>query len=118
MSPKRILIIEDDPDLASLYEYNLQASRYQTLSAYDGRAGLLAAHIWRPDAVILDRTLPDMDGREICKLLRGRGIPTLILTGLKGDPACRSCAECTAIKLAKPSPMSLLLERLDLLTEG
>lgn len=74
-----ILIIEDNPDLvANLCDY-LEPRGYMVEAAYDGRGGLRSARENDYDVIILDLMLPDMDGLEVCKTLRGEGQATPIL---------------------------------------
>ncbi len=80
-----ILIVEDEPDLVSILEYNLLKEGYQTRSALLGRAGLeLATQEPRPDLVLLDLMLPDISGTEVCRQLRmqeaTRDVPIIIIT--------------------------------------
>ncbi len=82
--PKRIAIVEDEAELASLLEYNLGRSGYET-RIFNGAGGTLKAiESWKPDLVLLDVMLPDVDGFELCRQMRkseamGR-IPILFLT--------------------------------------
>ena len=67
----RILIVEDEHDIAATLEYNLQREGYTTLRAATGAAALQAAlRAPSPDLVLLDLMLPDMQGTEICRTLR------------------------------------------------
>ena len=84
-----ILIIEDEPDLVSMLEYNLQKEGYQPRSALTGESGLELA--WRepvPDLILLDLMLPDVSGTEVCRKLRGaiqtQSVPILMVTA-KGE---------------------------------
>ncbi len=79
---KRILIIEDDPDIADLLELNLRDADYKTDLASDGRAGLEKALENDYLMVILDLMLPKLDGLEVCKGIREKKktLPILILT--------------------------------------
>src|SRR5690606_1875148 len=66
-----ILIVEDEADLVSTLEYNLEREGYQTRSAPTGQAGLdLARQEPCPDLVLLDIMLPDISGTEVCRQLR------------------------------------------------
>jgi len=84
----RILVIEDEKDLADLLSYNLEREGFQVTSAYDGLSGLEQAKSDLPDLILLDLMLPGMLGTEVCKALRKEaatsGIPVLMLTA-KGD---------------------------------
>ena len=68
---QHILIVEDEPDLVRMLEYNLRREGYQTRSAYSGQAALeLVASGPVPDLILLDLMLPDMPGTEVCRQLR------------------------------------------------
>jgi DNA-binding response OmpR family regulator len=78
----RILLIEDDPDMARGLQFNLEARGYDVMVARDGESGLDAALTQNPDAVILDVTLPKRDGYDVCRALRKARptLPILMLT--------------------------------------
>lgn len=81
---KTILVVEDEPDAAELVEYNLKGAGYRVAIANDGAEALRKARSAKPDLVILDLMLPELDGVQVCKLLRQdpltKGIPILMLT--------------------------------------
>jgi two-component system phosphate regulon response regulator PhoB len=83
-SGRKILIIEDESDVADLLELNLHKAGFRTSTAADGADGLQKARDERPDFIILDLMLPKMSGLEVCKILRSdtatSGIPILMLT--------------------------------------
>lgn len=89
---KKILVVEDERDLADLLAYNLEKEGYQALTAASGLEGLELARRELPDLVVLDLMLPGMMGTEVCSTLRRtertRGIPILILTA-RGDEVDR-----------------------------
>jgi DNA-binding response OmpR family regulator len=78
----KILIVEDEPDMARGLQFNLEARGYDVLVAGDGESGLEAALQHHPDVVILDVTLPKRDGYEVCRELRKArpALPILMLT--------------------------------------
>ncbi|MGH7469156.1 MAG: response regulator transcription factor, partial [Longimicrobiales bacterium] len=78
----RVLVIEDNADLAAGISYNLQKERLEVRVEEDGAAGLNTARDWRPDLIILDLMLPGMDGFAILESLRrlGQRTPVLILS--------------------------------------
>jgi two-component system phosphate regulon response regulator PhoB len=84
----KILIIEDELDLAELIAFNLQKEGFKTVLAYDGRTGLERVNSEKPDLVILDLMLPEIGGIEICKAIRrnesSSTIPVLMVTA-KGE---------------------------------
>lgn len=85
---QRILIIEDEKDLAELLAYNLEREGFRVASVHDGKAGLKQAMAEPPDLILLDLMLPGMLGTEVCKALRREPatarVPVLMLTA-KGD---------------------------------
>lgn len=68
--PKRILIIEDDPNALELLEYALQQEGYETLTAPNGVEGFAKARNGKLDLLVLDVMLPGLDGFEVCRRLR------------------------------------------------
>jgi DNA-binding response OmpR family regulator len=78
---ERILVIEDEPQIADLLRRGLLYEGYSPEIAGDGEAGLAAARDRQPDLVLLDLMLPGIDGLTVCKRLRaGSNVPILILT--------------------------------------
>jgi len=84
----KVVIIEDEKDLAELLAFNLGKEGWQTLVALDGRSGLELVTAELPDMVILDLMLPEISGTEVCKLLRKQAgtaaIPIIMVTA-KGE---------------------------------
>ncbi len=82
----KILIIEDEPQLVGILEYLLKDEGYSVLAAYNGEDGLKLAKMEKPDLVILDIMLPQMDGFEVCNRIRKyTTIPVIILSAKKED---------------------------------
>ena len=78
---KRILVVEDDPTFRSILEGNLKFEGYQVQAVGSGQAALAVIDTFRPDLVILDLTLPDKDGLELCPMLQRHGrVPIIILS--------------------------------------
>ncbi len=78
---KKILIIEDDPEIIKLLEIHLTTTIYSTDSIMDGEEGLQLALKNDYDLILLDLTLPSMDGIEVCKKLRAtKNTPIIMLT--------------------------------------
>jgi len=67
---KKILIIEDERDLAELLAFNLEKEGFTTRCANNGTEGLEAARSDHPDLIVLDLMLPGMMGTDVCKALR------------------------------------------------
>ncbi len=80
----KIMVVDDEPDALELIEFNLKQAGYDVVTAGDGAAALKKARSASPDLVILDIMLPEIDGFEVCKLLRRdpatAAIPILMLT--------------------------------------
>lgn len=66
----KILIVDDEPDIIEFITYNLKKEGYVVESAADGKTALEVAPVFRPDLIILDIMMPEMDGVEVCKRLR------------------------------------------------
>ncbi|MBC7228667.1 MAG: response regulator, partial [Thermoflexales bacterium] len=76
-----VLVVEDEPVLLETLEYNLKREGYRVLTAAEGWTAVEAARRERPDLVILDVMLPDIDGFEVCRILRREStVPILMLT--------------------------------------
>ena len=82
---KRILFIDDDPDIVHLVKDSLESEGYEFQSASLGEEGVRMYNDWNPDLVILDMHLPDIDGFQISKQIKGNPhkgpVPIIMLTG-------------------------------------
>jgi len=80
----KILVVDDEPDAVELVEFNLKAAGYEVVSAEDGQEALKKARSLLPQLIVLDLMLPEVDGLEVCKILRRdpatQAIPILMLT--------------------------------------
>lgn len=83
------LIVEDDPDQAEMAASFLQLRQIEPLMAFDGRTGVAQVRDHRPAFVLLDLMLPDIDGFEVCRLVRASpeimNTPIIMVTALHGD---------------------------------
>ena len=88
MTASRILVVEDNSDLAEGIEYNLQLEGYDVRVAGDGRVAVEAVKEWRPDVILLDLMLPGMDGYQVLRRIRADGnrVPVIILSA-RGEEA-------------------------------
>ena len=81
---KKILVVDDEPDALELIEFNLKQAGYEVATAMDGKTALNRARALQPALIVLDLMLPEMDGMEVCKALRGdpktAAIPIIIVT--------------------------------------
>lgn len=77
----RLLLIEDDENIAQPLLFGLKKEGFDVFHATTGPAGLTMARQYRPDVILLDVMLPEMDGYEVCRLLRKEsGVPILMIT--------------------------------------
>ncbi len=81
---KRILVVDDEPELVDMITLRLEANDYKVLQAHDGQEGLEMAKKEKPNLIILDLMMPKMDGYKVCGLLkrdaRYAKIPIILLT--------------------------------------
>jgi DNA-binding response OmpR family regulator len=79
--PESILVVEDEPALRDTLSYNLKKDGFAVEAVGDGRAALESARRLKPDLIVLDLMLPEIDGFEVCRILRKEMItPILMLT--------------------------------------
>ncbi|HEX9117968.1 MAG TPA: response regulator transcription factor [Anaerolineae bacterium] len=84
---ERVLVVEDDPQIADLLRRGLLYEGYAVEAVSDGESGLIAARDRPPDIVLLDLMLPGMDGLTVCRRLRSASpVPILILTAKDAVP--------------------------------
>ncbi len=83
---KRVLVVDDEPDFASIVQTNLRKEGFEVEIAYDGVEGLEKVKANPPDAIVLDVMMPEMDGYELCAVLKGddkySDIPIVLLTAV------------------------------------
>ena len=81
-SALRVLVVDDEPSICELLSMALRYEGWEVRSAGDGMTAVRTAREFRPDAVVLDMMLPDIDGLEVLRRLRGEtpGVPVLFLT--------------------------------------
>ena len=115
-SSRKILLVDDDDALrASLAEQLQLHEEFVTVQAKTGADALAAVRSDHFDAILLDVGLPDMDGREVCRVMRRSGVtaPVLMLTGAAGDADTILGLDAGANDyITKPFRMNILLARL------
>ena len=121
--PKKILVVDDDPDILDALTMILESQDYIVVTAKDGVEGLANLKAEMPDLMILDLLMPKMDGFRVLKELQDprwskyRSIPILILTSVREEASRRRYELETGLELGvddyieKPMPPELLLER-------
>jgi len=86
MTGKKVLVVDDDVKTVELVKLYLNRDNYQVLIAYDGIEALRLARESCPDLIVLDLMLPDVDGLEVCRVLRHESdVPIIMLTARSTD---------------------------------
>jgi two-component system alkaline phosphatase synthesis response regulator PhoP len=70
--PKKILIVDDEPDILEFLQYNLKKEGYEVVSASDGKHAIDVAEKEKPDLILMDIMMPEIDGVETCRMLRSK----------------------------------------------
>ncbi len=79
--PKKILLIDDEPEIIEICRDYLKASQYDVVTARNGKEGLFATRREKPDLIVLDLMMPEMDGLDFCReLRRNSDVPIIMLT--------------------------------------
>jgi two-component system phosphate regulon response regulator PhoB len=85
----KILVVDDEQEAVDLVAFNLKQAGFQVITAADGAEALDKVHKHQPDLIILDVMMPELDGLDVCKLLRRdqatAGIPIIMLTAKAGE---------------------------------
>ncbi len=120
---KKILVVDDDPDILEALTMILESQGYQVVTAHNGIEGLATLKAEKPDLMVLDLLMPKMDGFAVLKELQDarwskyRETPVLILTSVREEAARRRYELETAMELSvddyveKPISPDILLER-------
>ena len=116
MSKKRVLVVEDNMDTYELVRFILEKNGYETFLAMNGRDGVNAAIKQKPDLIIMDMAMPEMDGWTATAIIKEKGAPTssipliaLTAHALPGDRQRGMEAGCDEY-VTKPMDLSELLE--------
>jgi DNA-binding response OmpR family regulator len=127
MEKKKILVVDDEPQMVNMLKMALEAASYEVVSAYDGKEGIDKAKQENPDAIILDLMMPGMDGFEACKEMKQdsdlEDIPVLVLTAISRHFKDTKYGRSQGLELEaedyidKPFDPNVLLERLEFLLE-
>jgi DNA-binding response OmpR family regulator len=84
--PFLILVVDDEPKVARLARDYLEKNGFRVITAADGQSALTIARREKPDLIILDLMLPNIDGREVCRILRRESdVPIIMLTALSEE---------------------------------
>lgn len=117
-SPRRILIVDDDPQIRKILERMLTQSPYEIQSAQDGLQALELVEKFRPHLIILDVMMPGLSGMEVCQKIRERfpkeEIQILMLTAKESQPDRRLALETGADDyITKPFHIASLARKIE-----
>ncbi len=124
---KKILVVDDDPDIVELVKNRLEANNYAVISASDGKEGIKKAQQQKPDLIVMDIIMPNMSGGDAARLLQvdaaTKHIPIIFLTAVtanvsQGEEAPGVNVDGKFFKaIAKPFKAEFLLKKVKELLE-
>lgn len=115
---KKILIVDDEPDVASLLNLMLKSKGYETIIAGDGQEALEKARHEKPDLIVLDIMLPRLDGYKVARMLKFdekfSHIPIIMVTAKIQEKDKKTGLEMGAdAYITKPFDTAMLLEKIN-----
>lgn len=112
----RILIVDDEQDFVELVQFRLAGLGCEFIVASDGVQALSQARLCKPNLILLDILLPDLDGLSVCEILRRqpatKKIPIIFMSALSGDVTKRSVAMHAEDFFTKPLDLARLERRI------
>lgn len=115
--PKKILIVDDEPEMLDLLKIHLEKNKYDIITAMDGESCLKIAASEKPDVILLDLLLPGMSGIEVCRRLKEddntKNIPIIMLTAAGSDMASKGLEKGAVSFITKPFDVSNLLSEIN-----
>ncbi len=112
----RILIVDDELDFIELVKFRLAGLHCEILEANDGVHALSQARMGKPDLILLDILLPDLDGLSVCEILRRqpntKKIPIIFMSALSGEVTKRTAAMHAEDFFTKPLDLNRLEKRI------
>jgi DNA-binding response OmpR family regulator len=112
----RILIVDDENDFIELLQYKLAGQGYELIVANDGVHALSQARTQKPNLILLDILLPDLDGLSVCEILRRqpatKKIPIIFMSALSGDITRRTATMQADDFFTKPLDLNRLAKRI------
>ena len=120
MSKGKLLIVDDDKDFITAVAARLESRGFTMTKAFDGKEGLEKVYAEKPDAIILDVMMPEMNGFEVCKKLKTdekyKDIPVVMLTARSSPEDVKFAKEMGAdAYFVKPFELDMLLYELNAL---
>jgi two-component system OmpR family response regulator len=119
----KVLVVDDEAFTVDMLRTFLQINGYETIGSFNGESGLMVAQAERPDIMILDLMLPDIEGFEVCRRLRSTrdiaGMPVIVLSArVEASSRDRAFEAGVDAYLTKPVQFPLLLSEIERLTEA
>jgi DNA-binding response OmpR family regulator len=112
----RILIVDDENDFIELLQYKLAGHGYDLIVANDGVHALSQARLLKPDLILLDILLPDLDGLSVCEILRRqpstKKIPVIFMSALSSEVTRRTASMQAVDFFTKPLDLERLQQRI------
>lgn len=120
---KKILVVDDEPDILKVVSFRLKKAGYEILTAKDGKAALDLIAVNKPDLILLDLRMPVVSGEEVCATLKTsaelKTIPIILLTASSGGKITDKAKELKADDcMVKPFEAEVLLEKVQKLIGG
>lgn len=114
----KILIVDDEIELNHLIATRLEADRHQVITAFNGKEGLEKVESENPDLIVLDVSMPEMDGFEVCRTLKSddryNKIPIIFLSAMAGGDDFKAGNEIGAdAYVVKPYEPTILLAKIE-----
>lgn len=119
----KILIVDDSPTIGVMFQRFFSREGHEVSVAGDGQSGLAAAQQQRPDLIVLDNMLPDLNGFEVCRILKGdasfKSIKVLLLTGSRDEASVEAGKQAGAdVYLTKDCGLARVFEVVGRLLEN
>ena len=107
----KVLLIDDEVKITDMYKELLTANAFEVLTANSGPEGIEAARQWKPDLIVLDLMMPDVDGWQVCQEIRTFSqVPILVLSAvIEIEGVMRALEEGADDYLIKPVPLGVLV---------
>ena len=117
MDKKKILLVDDEPELVEMVKIRLESYNYEVIAAYDGQEAIEKARNEKPDLIILDLMLPKMDGYKVCRMLKFdekyKNIPIVMFTARAQESDEELGYECGAdAYITKPFEPQVLIDKM------
>jgi two-component system, OmpR family, alkaline phosphatase synthesis response regulator PhoP len=113
---EKILIVDDEKDFVELLQFRLAVLNCEFIIATNGVEALSQARLFRPDLILLDILLPDLDGLSVCEILKRqpatKKIPIIFMSALSGDVTRRTVAIQAEDFFTKPLDLPRLQQRI------